>query len=514
MSRTFMGIDIGTYSAKGVVVDESGAVLAYVEKPHELSVPGPGRAEHDADATWWGGFVTVCRELLAREGVDPTTVAGVGCSAIAPAVVPLDTAGQPLRPAILYGIDVRAADEIALLNRTLGEDRILERTATRLSSQSAGPKILWLARHEPDVVAKTAAFASATSFLTYRLTGRLALDRYTATAFAPLFNVHELDWDAELASPISAVERLPELFWATDVVGHVTVAAARETGLPRGVPVIAGTADAAAEAVSAGVSRVGDLMLMYGSSGFFILLTERLRPSPTLWPAVWLQPGLSVLSAGTSTAGALLKWFVNELGAPAEAMPGEEVLGALSALAAKVPVGAEGLVVLPYFSGERTPIRDPRARGVVAGLSLRHGRGHLFRAFLEATAYAIRHNVEALRASGEPIERVLSVGGGTRNRLWLQIVSDVTGLEQQVPRHGAGAALGGAFLAAVGVGAVPGLGDIRSWVRFYEHVLPNHAAQPAYDDYYRVYQGLYQSCAAEVHELAALAVRPRSEHGG
>ncbi|MEJ2666118.1 MAG: FGGY family carbohydrate kinase [Deinococcales bacterium] len=514
MSRTFMGVDIGTYSAKGVVLDESGALLAHVEKAHELSVPAPGQAEHDAEKTWWGGFVAVCRELLAQDGVDSGRVAAVGCSAIAPAVVPLDVHGYALRPAILYGIDVRAEEEIRFLNATLGEERIRARTGASLSSQSAGPKILWLARHEPDVVEKTATFASATTFLVQRLTGRLALDRYTATAFAPLFNVHDLAWDAELAEPVCSPDRLPELFWTTDVVGHVTPWASQATGLPKGVPVIAGTADAAAEAVSAGASRVGDLMVMYGSSGFFILLTGQLGASTTLWPAVWLQPGQSVLTAGSSTSGALLKWFLAELDAPTEGASEEAALGALNALAAGVPAGSEGLVVLPYFSGERTPIRDARARGVIAGLSLRHGRAHLYRAFLEATAYAIRDNVEAMRAEGEPIERVLSVGGGTRNRLWLQIVSDVTGLEQHVPAQEGGAALGDAFLAALGVGAVAELSAIARWLGSYERVRPDMEIHSAYEAYFRVYRDLYRSSAREVHELAALAGRPGWKLGG
>lgn len=499
MEPLFLGIDIGTHSSKGLVVDAAGEAIAESEIGHALSLPEPGWAEHDAEAVWWGDVRKLSRDLTSKLGDDARRIAAVGCSAIAPAVLPLDADGAPLRPAILYGIDVRADDEVRQLSSAFG-DEIRRRGGTTLSSQSAGPKILWLARHEPDVFARTAMFASATTYVGYKLTGEYALDRYTAAAFAPLFDVRELAWSANFAREICSLEQLPELHWATDVVGRVTPAAALETGLPPRTPVIAGTADAAAEVVGAGAHAVGDLVLMYGSSGFFILQTDHVLDDARLWPSVWLEPGRAVLAAGSSVSGALLTWFAQEFGEPYDDAVG--ALEGLSRSAAQVPPGSEGLLVLPYFSGERTPLMDPDARGVIAGLTLRHGKPHIFRAFLEATAYAIRHNVEAMLATAAPVERVFAVGGGTRNPLWLQIVSDVTGLEQAVPARRGGAALGDAFMAAVGIGAMRGLDAIRSWVDSYDRVHPRRELRPTYDGYFATYRELYQQAAPQLHRLA------------
>ena len=399
MDPLFLGVDIGTHSSKAVVVDAAGEIAAKAETAHDVSIPMPGWVEHDADEIWWEDFKRLSRTMVAQLGRDASRIAAVGCSGIAPAVVPLDRAGNPLRPAILYGIDVRADEEERELTARLGEDRIRAHGGTALSSQSAGPKILWIARHEPDVYAHAATFASATTYICFRLTGERILDRYTAGAFAPLFDVHELTWSRAFARDICSVEQLPRLHWPTDVVGRVTTTAAHETGLPTSTPVIAGTADAAAEMVGAGAHAVGDLMLMYGSSGFFILQTDQLLDARRLWPSVWIEPGRAVLAAGSSVSGALLTWFANELGGAREQDITARLEG-LSGLADDVPPGSDGLLVLPYFSGERTPLLDPSARGLIAGLSLRHGKQHIFRALLEATAYAVRHNVEEMMATG------------------------------------------------------------------------------------------------------------------
>jgi xylulokinase len=507
MDGYLLGIDVGTYESKGTLVDTEGRVVASAATGHPLSMPRPGWFEHDAETVWWQDCVTLCRRLLQTSGVPGERILGVGCSAIAPCVLPVDGAGRPLRPAILYGIDTRAAEEVDYLEEELGAEAIFAHSGLHLSSQSAGPKILWLRRHEPAIWAATTTILTGSGYLAYRLTGEQTIDVYTATAYAPLLDVATARWSEIMSRPITPLERLPRLVWSGEVIGRVTRQAASETGLAAGTPVVAGTADAATEALSAGLAEPGDLLVMYGSSIFFIQKTARLLRSERLWPALFLEPNSYVVAAGMSTGGALTRWFRDQLSpqeVAAEAAGGAPAYAALAELAAGSQPGARGLVALPYFAGERTPLNDPLGRGVFAGLTLSHTRADLYRALLEGVGYGIRHNIEAMIELGAPPRRVLAAGGGTRNPLWLQIVSDIAGIEQWVPAEQMGACYGDAFLAGIGAGLFRDTGAVSHWVRYQAVVQPSAAAHRHYDDYYAVYRDLYSSSAGAVHRLARL----------
>jgi xylulokinase len=288
---------------------------------------------------------------------------------------------------------------------------------------------------------------------------------------------------------------MPEPTWTSGVMGRVTAEAARETGLASGTPVITGTADAAAEAVASGLSDPGDMMVMYGSSTFFILRTEGLMRPRGFWASRFLEKDSFVVAGGTATAGSLTRWFRDNFGAEeraAEARGGPNAYAELSRLAAASPAGSRGLVVLPYFSGERTPLNDPDARGMIYGLTLGHGRADVYRAVLESVGFSIRHNIEALQAEGCRAARILAVGGGTRNPVWMQIVSDIAGIEQIVPSRQIGASFGDAFLAGVGVGMFGGSSEARHWVRAGETVGPDPANRSVYDAGYTLYRELYE----------------------
>jgi xylulokinase len=268
--------------------------------------------------------------------------------------------------------------------------------------------------------------------------------------------------------------------------------------------VTVGTADAASEAVAAGVLDPGDTMLMYGSTLFFIQICGSLPSSREQWPTVYLEPGTFALAAGMSTAGALTRWMRDNL-APRETASeregGASAYQVLAEEASRVPPGAGGLLMLPYFSGERTPVNDPMARGVVAGLTLSHGRPHLFRAALEGIAFGIRHNLEAMAMAGAPPRRLVAIGGGVRNALWLQIVSDVTGREQVV-QSTPGASYGDAVMAAVGVGLLENLSESRRWLEAGTVVRPEPVALAFYEGRYPLYRELYERTRPLVHALA------------
>ncbi|CAM3706156.1 FGGY-family carbohydrate kinase [Deinococcus frigens] len=502
-AELLIGIDVGTYSSKGVLVNLQGEVLRQHVIPHGISMPAPGHVEQDADAVWWADTLSILKELLSGpySGAD---VAGVACSAIGPTLLPLDEAGRPLRPGILYGVDIRAQDQIEALNREIGEATILAHSGMALTSQAIGPKIRWLREHEPEIWARTRTLTTASSYLTYRLTGQHVMDHHTAAHTMPLYDPKARTWTYQFALPVLGdkdLEALPRLAWGDEKAGEVTPEAAALTGLRAGTPVAVGTVDALSEAISVGVSQPGDLMVMYGSTTFFVLVQDTPTPDSRVWSVGGAFAPQHNLAAGMSTTGSLTRWIADEL---ARELPTDQAYDALFREAAAVAPGADGLLLLPYFSGERTPINDTRAKGVIAGLTLSHTRAHLFRAALEGVGFGIRQNIEAFRDLGADVRRIVAVGGGAKTRTWLQIVSDISGEAQELPAVTVGASYGDAFLAGLAAGLLK-RGDLQSWVKISDTVQPNTEMRAGYDRLYELYHDLYTQTRPTVHALGDLA---------
>jgi xylulokinase len=492
-----LGIDIGTFESKGVLVDSKGGIVGTAAKAHKMIVPQPGWAEHRAREDWWDDFSFIARALLDQTDVAPGAIQAVACSAIGPCMLPVDAAGEPLMNAVLYGVDGRAAQEIAELTKRIGNDVLLDRCGNALTSQSVGPKILWLKRHRPEIYQKTARILTSTSYLVFRLTGEYVIDHYTAASFSPLYVVDKLNWSSELADDIVGLEKLPRLVWSSEIAGAITPEAARETGLAEGTPVTAGMVDAAAEALSVGVTRPGDMMLMYGSTIFVITLTDAQVRDPRLWYAPWLFEGQHASMAGLATSGTLTHWFRDQL---ARNLDPRDAFALLTEEAEASPPGAKGLLFLPYFSGERTPIHDPFAKGCLFGLNLTHTRGDIYRAVLEGIAYGTNHVIETYRDVDQAPTRLLAVGGGTKNRIWCQATSDISGIDQIVCEKTIGAAYGDAFMAAVAIGRAE-VDDIAQW----NPVASTIRAEPSevHDKQYRLFRRLYEQTkdiAAELSE--------------
>ena len=506
--RLLLGIDIGTSSSKGVLVDLGGRIIAEHSVAHGFDMPRPGWAEQDAEAIWWGDFCAISRALIADAGIDRQRIAGVAASAIAPTMLPLDENFRPLRPAILYGIDTRAGEEIAEMTAALGEDAIFARTGQLLSAQSVGPKALWYRKHQPELYSKTRKIVTAATYLVFKLTDNFVVDNYVAPYFTPFFDAHQLAWHQDWVETVCPLDWLPETRWSIESAGTVTAGAAAETGIARGTPVAVGTADALAEAVAAGATANGDLMVMYGTTLFLIQTTARYRPHRDLWASVHAAPGAAILAAGMSTSGALLAWFRDELAHEerlAAEESGESAFALLAERAAQTPPGSAGLIALPYFSGERTPINDVHAKGVFFGLTLSHKRAHLYRSCLEGIAYGLRHNIEAMAAAEANPQRLIAIGGGAQDALWLQICSDVTGAPQDLPAETIGAAYGDAYIAGLAAGIFSDWRPLRErWVRIARRVEPNLEAKARYDQLYSLYRDLYRDNRAHMRRLSRL----------
>ncbi|BCJ35123.1 sugar kinase [Actinocatenispora thailandica] len=484
-----LGVDIGTASSKGVLVSTTGEILARAEREHRVDRPHPGHVEMDG-RVWWREFVELCRDLCTGHDA---AVAAVGVSGMGPCTLLTDEAGEPLRPAILYGVDTRAQRQISELTARYGAEAIVERGGSALTSQAVGPKLAWIAEHEPAVRAAARRLFMPSSYLVWRLTGEYLLDHHSASQAVPLYDTRAHRWWAPAWSDLAAGIQPPRLRWSDEVAGAITAEAARITGLPAGIPVITGTIDAWAEAISVDAHHPGDLLLMYGSTMFLIDTLDGTDPepltAPPLWGTVGVFRGTRNLAGGMATSGAVTGWLRDLVGGD---------FGTLTAAAEASGPGANGLVMLPYFAGERTPVDDPRARGTVIGLTLSHTAGDLYRAALEATAFGVRHNIEAFTAAGAPIDRVVAVGGGTRGGLWSQLVSDVTGLAQQVRTHTIGASYGSAYLAARAVGDA----SIEAWNPLARTVTPRAELRDDYAELYRLYRELAAGTAPIAHALA------------
>ena len=505
-NRYFMGIDVGTYESKGVLIDAGCRIVCQASQPHGLENPQPGWYEHDAQQVWWGDVCQISRRLLTLSGIDPAQVACVGLSALGCDCVPVDEHCTPLCKAILYGIDSRAQEEIEQIKAYYGS-RYASVFAHPLVSSSIAPKILWIKNHLPQVYEKTYKFLTASSFLTAKMTGRYCIDRYLSGSFAPLYDGMQIN-KAECGL-FCRPDQLAQVTLATDIVGTVTPQAAALTGLAPGTSVLTGTGDSGAESVSCGVFSPGSMMIQLGSTCFFIYYTDHLPATAQLSPGPYLIPGGLCIAAGTNNGGTLTKWYRDQLFPTLlqqERQGGENAYAAMAKLAAEIPAGSDGLFTLPYFAGERAPIDDPQAKGMIFGLQSHHTRAHLYKSALEGIGYSITQYFEQLTENGLPVSRVMAVGGGTKNPLWLQIIADMLGREIFVPQVTIGACYGDALLCAMACGCYESWEHLGAHIQIQQTIRPIERNHAVYQAGKQIFQSLYESTKRWMHQPA-----PRTE---
>lgn len=509
-----LGVDIGTQGIKAVLLDEGLQVVEQAYSEHEYIQPHPNWFEHDAEKTWWGGFTAIVQQLRQKRPFAPQEIIGVGCSGVSPCLLPVNSAGEPLRNAILYGIDTRSTREVEALTQQLGEERILALAKMTLSTQFVGPKLLWYKTHEPEKFAQTTKIFTTSNYIIYKLTGKHVLDHTQAALHSPFYEYDRKIWNESLCELLEIPLTLfPELKHSHDIAGTVTKKAAAETGLAADTPVVVSNGDALTEAVSTGGFNPGEVVVIYGTTGLLIMTTEQCSALRELWilPHPILEHGHTIIG-GTAATGALTKWFRDNFGDIEWLMQQRSTMNAYTLLgeqAERIAPGSEGLVVLPYFSGERTPLNDPLARGVIMGLTVSHSRAHVYRALLEGAAYSFQHHFEVFRRYGFQVSKVFACGGGTKCRVWPQIVSDVLGHDQVLLHTPLGAEIGSAYLAAKALGLID---DIQAHImrRSGEHsrtITVNPRNYEVYQEYYAVYRSLYEHIQQDMHTLARLPER-------
>ena len=468
-----LGIDVGSTSVKAALYDTDARIVVKAGREYPTLYPRPGWTEQSA-SLWWESTKEVVQEVLSRSSPSVTNnIAAIGVSSLGPVVLPVDERGEPLRPAIIW-MDTRGGKQ---------HDPV--------------PKFLWIKENEPETFRRTYKFLSATAFINFKLTGEFTLD--ITQAPGTLFQKPDFLDDS----------LFPEVRLFSEVIGEVTAEAARETGLAEGTPVVAGAIDAFATIIGAGATKAGRAVEFTGLSCALSICTD--KPYPEVMDrGLFLGGGgdFYIVSGSMSAGGALLRWFRDTLGhleVEEAKRLGLDAYQIMDLEASSVPPGSAGLIILPYFAGERSPIWNARARGVIFGLHLTHSRAHIIRAALEAVAFGLRHIAEAAEGAGVGIDELRATGAGSKSDLWLEIKADV--LNKPIHRISEEAGtLGIAIMAGVGIGVYDDVfskGD--ELARVEEVINPDPERHELYTKFYKLYRDMYESLEVYFYQLAEIS---------
>ncbi|MEK9773402.1 MAG: xylulokinase [Opitutae bacterium] len=499
----FIGIDVGTSSIKALLVDPTGNVLATSNPEYPFQTPAPLCAETDPDV-WWDATCKAIRELLAV--TDPELVSGIGLTGQMHGLVLIDEKGAPLRPCIMWN-DQRSFQECEEMTEIIGAAEVLRITGNPVLAGFTAPKLRWVEKNEPEIFAKISKVLLPKDFIRYRLTGEFFSEMSDASGTSML-NVGERKWSEEILEAMGwSISWLPELTESTVASAKISSDASARTGLIVNTPVVAGGGDQAAQAVGCGIVEEGMVSATLGTSGVVFAQSDEYRVEPDgklhafchAVPGKWHLMGVMLSAAGS------FQWYKNQLGEEEQRREqnGEgNAYDLLTHAAAAIDPGCEGLLFLPYLSGERTPYPDPHAKGAFVGMTLRHGKAHLTRAVLEGVSYGLKDSLSLMQALGVQPAKIILSGGGARSELWKQMLSDIFETPCCLVNATEGAAYGAALLAAVGCGALPTVEDAsRAWIRETQQIGMG-ANSPKYKKNYRIYQDLYPSLKNAFYNLS------------
>jgi xylulokinase len=492
----FLGIDTSTTATKALLIDQTGELVGVASSEYTYETPQPLWSEQSPDL-WWQATLISIRSVIEQAKIEPASVVGVGLTGQMHGLTPLDDNGEVLRPAILWN-DQRTGAECDQIRQLLGRDRLIQITGNDALTGFTAPKILWMKNHEPELFGKVRHILLPKDFVRYKLTGVYATDRAGGSGTI-LFNLAERDWSLEVLNALGIPAAwLPPTHEGTERTGEISAEASRLTGLRIGTPVFGGGGDQAAAAVGTGAVTEGIVSLSLGTSGVVFTSTDQpiIEPEGRLHSFCHSAPGKWHLMGVMLSAGGSLRWFRDILKPD---LPFDEFV----APADQIQPGSEGLLFLPYLTGERTPHPDPLARGAFIGLTVRHTLPHLIRAVLEGVGFGLRDSFELMKETGvAEIKQVRVTGGGARSPLWRQILADILGTELVTVNSMEGAAYGAALLAATGVGIFKDVTEActRS-IQITDTVKPG-SAQQDYERLYPVYRDLYPLLSPKFNEIA------------
>jgi xylulokinase len=495
--KLLLGIDLSTTGAKALLIDTHGSVVSSATRPLNLSTPHPLWSEQDP-REWWTATTNSIKEALATANASGEDVSAIGLTGQMHGLVLLDAGGEVLRPAILWN-DQRCGAECDEIRARISRAELVQITGNDALTGFTAPKILWVETHEPEIYRRARHVLLPKDYIRYKLTGVLAMDKADGSG-TMLFDLRKRTWSSQILETLNiSPDWLPQTFEGHEPTGEVTREAAAQTGLSQGTPVVAGGGDQSAQAIGAGVVRPGTIAVTLGTSGVVFAATESplIEPEGRLHAFCHAVAGRWHLMGVMLSAAGSLQWYRDKLACDRSF---EELVDD----AVRVPAGSEGLIFLPYLSGERTPHPDPLARGAWIGLTTRHGQAHLTRSILEGVAFGIKDMFCLMRDAGlGSVEEVRVSGGGAKSSLWRQILADTLGAELVTVNTTEGAAYGAALLAGVGVGVWSNVDTAcAQTISTRDHVTPNKESIATYAALYEQYRNLYPTLQPTFHALS------------
>ena len=503
-----IGVDIGTQGTKAVLIDNQGKVIAHSYKGYEVETPKHSWAQQWPDV-WEDAVIYTIKNVVATSNVRAEDIKGVGISSLyGGSGIPVNEQLMPVAPCLIW-MDRRAEKEVEWVKQNVDLEELFAVTGNSVNSYFGFTKILWYKNNHPELWKKIRYFIPPAPYIVYKLTNELAVDYSSAGNIGGVFDLTKREWSTKMAEKLQIpISLMPErLVSSTEIVGYITKEMSMLTGLSEHTAVICGGVDASVATLGAGVDQEGNHVAMLGTSMCWGFVTEKSNISSQLvsMPHAINPENKIYTFGGAATAGAIMKWFKNVLGqteVSAEGLTNIDAYTLLDLIAKDVPAGSNGLIALPYFMGERSPIWDSEAKGLIIGLSLLHKKGDIYKALMEGVAYSLRHNMELVSSTETALDNeVMIVGGGSKSIIWPQIYADVTGKTVRIIKNDVEATLGDALLAGIGTGVFDDASLVKQWLDYDEPIHPNEKNHQLYTSYYEEYKKLYEVTKSTMKKL-------------
>ncbi|MGG5332715.1 xylulokinase [Enterococcus sp. AZ163] len=491
-----LGIDIGTSSCKAALFNPAGEAIAQASESYPVFYPQEGWAEQNP-ADWWQAVCKATKKLIEQSKIDPSEIVGIGVAGQSWSAIPMSADGQVLANTPIW-MDTRAVDSCQELEEQIGEERLFQLCGNPLQPAYTLPKILWYKKHQPEMYQKIDKILQSNSYIVYQLTGCFSQDVSQGYGYQS-FDMRKGTYDQTICQELGIpLEILPDIFACHEVVGKVTDEAALQTGLTAGIPVVAGGLDSACGALGTGAIQAGETQEQGGQAGGMGICLDTYQADKRLILSNHVVPNKWLLQGGTVGGGGVLNWLEKQLSDAEKLTAAKNNTNSfieLSSLAEKVSPGSDGLIFLPYMAGERSPIWNPKAKGVYYGLDFSKTKGHLIRSGMEGVAYSLKHNLETAQQAGAEVSLLRAMGGAANSEVWTQIKSDVTGKEIRVVNTDTTTTLGAALLAGVGTGVYTDFEEaVAKTVTYGRTHYPNpelaDVYQAGYQKYLAIYEGL------------------------
>ncbi len=509
MADYLLGLDYGTGGAKSTIINTQGEVQAYAFEEYPILTPNPGWSEHEA-LRYWQVTCRIIKKAVKEAGIYPSEIKGIAASSALPSLVLVDKNHNPVQNA--YNLmDKRATKQVEWLKEKIGVERIFNVSQNRLEDHPIIVNLLWEKENRPDDFKRIHKALTIDGFINLKLTGKFTGHYSGAAFYGVAYNLLQRNFDQQMLEEIGLnPELFPELFRCEDIIGEVTQKAAAETGLTAGIPVAAGQVDCNAGWSGAGMVEEGDIQMNLGTCGNFGIITNDTQFSETMINFAYTTDSENtyIIVPTTTTGGQLIRYmrdnfYQMEMGA--EKIYGTDTFDLINKEAEETPPGSNGLVVLPYLMGERTPIWDVHARGAIVGLSLNHTRGHVIRAMMESVAYALYDSFRMIKNLGKTINPPIVLNeGGAKSVLWRRIITDVFNVPTVLVERRTGAPYGDAILAGVATGIFPDFSVARKWTNYIKPMQPDKKVHELYMQYFDVYKSLYNNIKDDYKTLAKL----------